>query len=102
MRITDGLPSQLKYPCGPQETDCARAQHPLDCTQHVILALPVDDPEVAPFFCSSHAPPRNISKHDMEVLQKIRMPRTMEVNHSLRYKCRRKIALHGILLHRAG
>jgi len=46
--------------------------------------------------------PEICSKHDMEVLQKIRMPRTMEVNHSLRYKCRRKIALHGILLHRAG
>jgi len=45
--------------------------------------------------------PEIFSKHDMEVLQKmIRMPRTMEVNHSLRYRCRGKIALHEILLHR--
>jgi len=55
-------------------------------------------------FAAAMHHPEIFSKHDMEVLhlQKIRMPRTMEVNHSLRYKCRRKIALHGILLHRAG
>lgn len=32
--------------------------------------------------------PEIFSKHDMEVLQKMMaMPRTIEVNHSLRYKC---------------
>lgn len=45
--------------------------------------------------------PEIFSKHDMEVLQKMMaMPKTIEVNHSLRDKCRRKIAEHEVLLDR--
>ena len=45
--------------------------------------------------------PEIFSKHDMEVLQKMMaMSKTIEVNHSLRDKCRRKIAEHEVLLDR--
>jgi len=45
--------------------------------------------------------PEIFSKHDMEVLQKMMaMPKTIEVNHSISYKCKRKIAEHEVLLDR--
>jgi len=45
--------------------------------------------------------PEIFSKNDMEVLHKMMaMPKTIEVNHSLRDKCRRKIAEHEVLLDR--
>ena len=58
---------------------------------HIIgsIALPVHDPGVASIFSCSATDiliPKIFNKHDMEVLQKMMaMPRTMEVNHIIRF-----------------
>ena len=54
---------------GFQEAHCTRAEDPLDRTQCTLLFILVDDPEMAPFFCGSHASSFQRSFHGSSIMK---------------------------------